>query len=367
MKGQWVGKYSGTSSGEVIINVDEVDEHYEMTVYILPFSKELPSSIAFIKTENKNSEQDVKANVSPLHPETLSIVKWEDIKALYRQDIVHSKTAIVKLQFKSNELILNAKSDIGIEFNAHLSQPKNNKYSIISGKNLKWDEYKKYVTSLDYSKHMFRGQNQPWKLSTAFHRRGRYRFDNFLSNEIPSLHKKMSSITNHYLDLSKPEEYGAFVSLLQHHGYPTPLLDWTLSPYVAAFFAFRNLKHLTVKEENTRIFIFDYVSWHENYERHNYLERPFLHFSVMDFIPINNPRLIPQQAKTTITNVSDIEEYLQEKERVKGLKFIRAIDIDISERNKVMRDLRYMGITAGTMFPGFDGICEEMRELYYDE
>ncbi len=90
------------------------------------------------------------------------------------------------------------------------------------------------------------------------------------------------------------------------------------------------------------------------------------HLSVMEFVAIDNPRLVPQQSVTTVTNLQDIEAYIISKEVETGARFLRAIDIPAKEREMAMRDLRFMGITAGSMFPGVEGVCEELLECNFD-
>lgn len=39
--------------------------------------------------------------------------------------------------------------------------------------------------------------------------------------------------------MPKPPPGYPFMAYLRHHGFPSPILDWSRSPYIAAFFAFR--------------------------------------------------------------------------------------------------------------------------------
>lgn len=350
-----------------MINIDEIDDHFEGVAYVLPSVKEIPASVAYLATANKDQEQEAIAYISPVDPRTGFQCKWEDIKNLYGAGVTHSEKAKVKLKVSGNRLKVDATSDIGTLLSSDLVKPPEEDDSKIVGKRMPWSEFKSYISEISKSTYLFRGQQKSWRLCTSFHRRGRYRINQFTSKDVKQLHQRLSAITSHFFDLAQPDQNGAFFNLLQHHGYPTPLLDWSHSPYVAAFFAFRGWPIKYSGDEVVRVYIFNNQEWQKRYQQIQYLDPPYPHLSVMEFIAIDNPRLVPQQAVTTVTNIHDIEAYVLEKEKETGIRYLEAIDILASERAVAMRDLRFMGITAGSMFPGIDGVCEELRERNFEK
>jgi len=366
MRGQWLGSYSGGADGKVMINIDLVEDHFECVAYVIPTTKNLPASVAYFSTPNMSDEQAAKAIIAPIDPRTGFQGDWESIKPLFEIDVEHSSEANILLKVLDGRLHIDATTERGAKFAAILEKPKGSAESKIQGQRMSWKKFKESISSRSNFSFLFRGQSEPWSLCTSFHRRGRYRMSEFTNKDVKQLHQRLSAITRHFFDLTVPDQNGAFFNLLQHHGYPTPLLDWSHSPYVAAFFAFRDRPIGYEGDDVVRIYIFNNQMWQQKFPQIKNLDPPFPHLSVMEFIAIDNPRLVPQQAVTTVTNLHDIEAYILERESETGVKYLEAIDIPASEREVAMRDLRFMGITAGSMFPSIDGVCEELRERNFD-
>jgi hypothetical protein len=227
-----------------------------------------------------------------------------------------------------------------------------------------WRQFRDIVDTLPPYQFVFRGQkSNSWRLRTSFHRTGRANLERYSAQDIAAASKHLSGQTNHFFNLKEPLEYGAFVSLIQHHGYPTPLLDWTFSPYVAAFFAYRELSR-PPDARFVRIFKFDIKNWSRLPQLVKLSPLP-PHISILDALAIENPRSLPQQALSTITNVDDIETYILQQEANRAMTFLEAIDIPASEKPTVWNELALMGIGAASLLPGLDGTCEQLKDRIF--
>jgi len=363
-----MGKYAAThAEGDIVVEIDDLGDCFAGRAYLYPTDPRVPNSIVFFRTSDKKKVSTTRADAMPIDPQTGEIAPWPHIADRY-PGMIFASDAQVSIKWGNASLSLKWTTNIQTEGSATLSKSAASKPSDYVPMVMEWDEFKHHVSGLDYRRFVFRGQCKPWRLRTNYHRTGRADLARFLAEDMRSLHQYLSARTRHLFDRRNPDENGAFLHMAQHHGYPTPLLDWSYSPFVAAFFAYRSIKNsdaATAKDtEFIRIFQFDKERWMQISPTVQKLTPTRPHFSIMEFIAIENDRTIPQQALSGLTNVDDIESFIRSKEPANA-PHLKVIDLPVKDRRRVMRDLSSMGITAGSLFPGLDGTCEELRERFF--
>jgi hypothetical protein len=365
---EWFGPYAGTNSGNIIAEFDQVGLDLVGTVTAYPGDPMPPAFTAVTIPVDRQSFEAV-LQLQPIDFATGNPVPWESIASRH-PGLTMSRLAETKWALSTdNTLYVSWVTDIGNHGTAVLQQGAPNAPSAIKPLAIEsWSEFKDYVTSLEPNRYIFRGHEEnTWRLRTYFHRTRRADLRRFMRVDIPVLHRHLSGLTQHVFNLADPIENGAFHNLVQHHGYPTPLLDWTYSPFVAAYFAYRNIpKERRTAERKIRIVLFDARQWQSDFQQLDRFTPALRHFSILLPIAINNARMVPQQALLTISNVDDIEGYIAENEAARGKTYLEAIDLPASERPQIMSELRMMGITAGSLFPGIEGVCEQLREASFE-
>ncbi|HEX4198047.1 MAG TPA: FRG domain-containing protein [Caulobacteraceae bacterium] len=364
MDGQWIGRFEGTHEGVIVIDLDDLGTNCDGVAYIFPNDQDVPGTIARIRTPNKNKKVTFNTTTLNTLDKASELIPPHLVQSVY-PNFVFPKIAEVTLEWSDTKLNVQWKTDIGTVGAANISRSTSTTSRTPAKKEINsWAKFKEYAHSLRPYSFIYRGQPEPDRLRTAFHRTKRTNLLRFAAEDIPALHRHLSARTSHVFDLTKALENGAFHNLIQHHGYPTPLLDWTYSPFVAAYFAFLRQPALC-KGTKVRIFAFDKETWVTTFNQLQRIGPARPHFSVSEFLGIGNERMTPQQALSTITNVDDIEAYIQEREQERSVTYLTAIDLPRSERVKALQELSVMGITAGSLFPGLDGACEELRGRFF--
>ncbi len=86
LNGQWVGDYRGTTGGTIVVNIEERQSRYEGVVYMIESNSLNPSSGAFFRTQNKESDFGFRTDsVFAIDPMSCNPVAWESVKSRYQR------------------------------------------------------------------------------------------------------------------------------------------------------------------------------------------------------------------------------------------------------------------------------------------
>ena len=159
---------------------------------------------------------------------------------------------------------------------------------------------------------------------------------------------------------------------MQHYGAPTRLVDWTKSPYVAAYFAVSGnwgqhgaIWMFFVRKLDTamaaRFGHNDISKVRPGYFTHRSAREQL--FAVEQFR--KSDRMVAQQGGFTICTqvLGDHETIIHSCCAASGACTLLKLIIPREQKREFLKQLRAMNITASSLFPGADGLGRSVQEL----
>jgi hypothetical protein len=155
-----------------------------------------------------------------------------------------------------------------------------------------------------------------------------------------------------------------WLAIMQHYGAPTRLLDVTLSPQIAMYFAMES------EHGDSAIFAFDHARLAPGDSKPMELRRRIFEKQdrsldqafIVAFVPkLTTERLLAQQGAFLVPSNNDDSFVDLIRSSRKGRSACKKIVVPAALRFEAISRLRAMNLTSTALFPGIDGFCRSLR------
>jgi hypothetical protein len=252
-----------------------------------------------------------------------------------------------------------------------------------------WEEFENKVKMFDepsrklWDEVYYRGQaDVNWPLLTTLERRtdtvravAEYlnliseiepAIETFTGKEFTQPHRPdvEKSCRNYDLFDQKLRGHAVYLTHLRHGGFPSPLLDWTASPYVAAYFAFHNARH------GGDVAVYAYREWASRFKSGGSNTAEIVSFGPL--IKTHQRHFRQQSRYTACIKFLNGQWYFGPHDDVFGkidhLKqdLLWKICIPASERLKVLRFCEKVNLNAFTLFDSEEALLEQQAMRVFD-
>ena len=171
--------------------------------------------------------------------------------------------------------------------------------------------------------------------------------------------------------------YAAWVSLMQHYGLPTRMLDWSQSPLIASFFATETFREMPETDAGVWVLVPVRLNEQQGFGRciypidadttqemllpafkHNHHNPDLVNRILACSSTDNDLRMYSQQSNFTVHNsLLRLEDICDEETLYK-------IIIPHEQKEYFIDSLRVFGITEGSVYPDLDHISSDLRDSY---
>ena len=246
-----------------------------------------------------------------------------------------------------------------------------------------WNDYKKFTDDLSEN-WAFRGQQETgWELMNAIERTD---FINLYKGiEADFVAEFQRGARNYLSNDETPHHLIEWLALMQHHGAPTRLLDFSKSPFIAAFFAYEQC----VVTESNCIAIWainmnflkqraaTVIQQHfkrdmeeaANLVNEALFEKIFYansHSFIFPVEPFRMNRRYSLQQSIFVSTANSYEPFMKQLQFLgpEISQSVIKIELPSALQKEVIRDLQRMNLNRASLFPGLDGYAASLRLRY---